>query len=102
MARRRTVEWRFISLRPAGWRTMQCAFQNFNPTMQFTINAPEQPRALKLIRRDAETRQHEHENQAIPELQPPLDGFWNHKVGQASRLPASAKPAQRVFHSYSR
>jgi hypothetical protein len=36
--------------------------------MQFIINATEQPTAFKLIRREAETRQHDDENQAIPEL----------------------------------
>ena len=49
--------------------------QNFEPPMQFIFNATELPPAFKLIRREAEARQHDHENQAIPDLQPPLDGF---------------------------
>jgi hypothetical protein len=30
-----------------------------------------------LIGGKAEAREHDHENQAIPDLQPPLDGFKN-------------------------
>jgi hypothetical protein len=45
--------------------------------MHFIINATEQPPALELIRREAEARQHDYEDEAIPDLQSPFDGFEN-------------------------
>jgi hypothetical protein len=33
--------------------------------------------ARKLIRREAKSREHDDENQTIPDLQTPLDGFEN-------------------------
>ncbi|MEJ0091773.1 MAG: hypothetical protein WDM80_18740 [Limisphaerales bacterium] len=45
--------------------------------MQFIINAAERTATLQLIRRETKAREHNHENQAIPELQAPLDGFEN-------------------------
>ncbi len=77
MAGRRTVKGLSISFRSARRRTMKRTGQNSNAPMQFVINATEQPPAFKLIRREAEARQHDDENQAIPDLQPPLDGFEN-------------------------
>jgi hypothetical protein len=56
---------------------MQRICQNSNPPMQFIVNATEQPPAFQLIRGEAEAREHDHENQAIPDLQPPFDGFEN-------------------------
>jgi hypothetical protein len=43
--------------------------------MQFVVNPAELPVALKVIRGETEARQHNHEDEAIPDLQPPLDGF---------------------------
>ncbi len=54
---------------------MQSVGNKPDTTIQFIINATKQTSALKLIRREAEARQHDHENQAMPDLQPPLDGF---------------------------
>ena len=43
--------------------------------------------ALKLIRRETEARQHGHEDEAIPDLQPPLNGFENHFWGGTGVTP---------------
>ncbi len=48
-----------------------------NAAMQLIINLAELAVALQLIRGDAEAREHDNENQAIPDLQTPLDGFEN-------------------------
>ena len=45
--------------------------------LQFIVNPAHLPAAFELIRRETETRQHDHQNEAIPELQSPLDGFEN-------------------------
>ncbi len=51
--------------------------QNANPPVKFVVYLTELAVALQLIRRETKTRQHNDENQAIPELQTPLDGFEN-------------------------
>jgi hypothetical protein len=56
---------------------MQSFGQKINPSMQLIINAAELAITLQLIRGETEARQHDDENQPIPELQPPLDGFKN-------------------------
>ena len=56
---------------------MQRISQNTNPAMQFVVNLAELAVALQLIRGDTETGEHDDENQAIPNLQSPLDGFEN-------------------------
>jgi hypothetical protein len=73
----RVVKSWFARIRTSRWRTTKCIGQNSNPTMQFIINATEQPPAFQLIRGDAETCEHDHENKAIPDLQPPSDGSEN-------------------------
>jgi hypothetical protein len=45
--------------------------------MQFVINPAKLAIAFKVIRSEAEARQHDHEDEAIPDLQPPLDGGEN-------------------------
>ena len=55
--------------------------------MQFIINPAELTVALQLIRREAKARQHDHEDEAIPKLQPPLDGFEDfHRVALTPAL----------------
>ena len=82
LAGRRTIERRFVSpAGPRGGGRRNAPARTSNPTMQFIINPAKQPPAFKLIRGEAKTRQHDHENQAIPELQPPLDGFGDHCLG---------------------
>ena len=77
LARRRSVKRLFTGIWRARWRTVECIGQNPNAAMQFIVNASEQPSALELIGGKAEARQHDHENQAIPDLQTPFDGFEN-------------------------
>jgi hypothetical protein len=54
---------------------MQIVREDSNALMQLIVQMPELPVALKLIRRQTKSRQHTDENQTIPDLQPPLDGF---------------------------
>ena len=56
-------------------RTMQIIRENSDALVQLVVEMAELPAALQLIRRAAKARQHDDENQAIPKLQPPLDGF---------------------------
>jgi hypothetical protein len=46
--------------------------------MQLIVNAPQHTSAFQLKRRDAKSHQHGHENEPIPDLQTPADGFENH------------------------
>ena len=78
---RRTVKRLVARVRPTRGRTMQRISQDTNPTVQLIVNLPKLPVALKLIRREAKSRQHDHEDEAIPELQPPLDGFEKFHLG---------------------
>jgi hypothetical protein len=60
------------------WRwTMERIGQNADSPVQFIVNLTKLPGALKLIGRETKPRQHDHENQPIPKLQTPLDGFEN-------------------------
>ncbi len=77
LAGRRTVKWVFIAIRTVWRRTTERIGKNTSPVIQFPVNLVEQPSALQLIRRETKSRQHSHENQAIPDLQPPFDGFEN-------------------------
>jgi hypothetical protein len=52
--------------------------QHADATLQFFVNAPELPSALELIRREPKSREHHHEDEAIPDLQSPADGFEDH------------------------
>src|ERR1017187_3810083 len=74
-AGRRTVKR--LCIRPARRRTTQCVRQNTDSAMQFVVNAAKLAVALKLIRRETKTRQHDHENQSIPDLQPEFDACEN-------------------------
>jgi hypothetical protein len=56
---------------------MQRTSQNTDALVNFVVNLAELPVALKLIGRETKPRQHDHQNQAIPKLQTPLDGFEN-------------------------
>ena len=80
LLRRRTVElalpWPTTARRRAQ-RTHEC----IPSTMQFIINAAQQPSALQLIRGDTESDQHRDKDEAVPELQPPFDGFEDHFSG---------------------
>jgi hypothetical protein len=49
--------------------------------MQLIVNAPQHTSAFQLKRRDAKSHQHGHENEPIPDLQTPADGFENHDWG---------------------
>lgn len=75
--RRRRPRKLIITIVGARRRAMKVASQNSDPLVQLIINPSKLPATLHLICRDAKSRQHHHENQAIPELQPPLDGFEN-------------------------
>jgi hypothetical protein len=86
LAGRRAIKWRPASFRPTR-RSAKRLDKNIEPVMQFIINAAERSPALQLIRRKAEARQHDHENEAIPDLQPPLDGFGNHGWGGTGVTP---------------
>jgi len=77
----RAVKTLSVSFQPAWWRRTKRIGQYSNPTMQFIINATDQSSAFQLIRRETEARQHDHEDEAIPDLQPPFDGFGNHDDG---------------------
>ncbi len=68
--------------------------------MQFIVNPAKLPPALQLICREAEARQHDHENEAIPDLQTPFDGFeyfhrfaltpaLSHPMGEGELFPAA-------------
>ncbi len=70
---RRLVEWLIFAAR----RMMQCSAKNIRAPIQFVINATKNLAAFELKRGETKTREHEHEDQAIPDLQPPFDGFEN-------------------------
>jgi hypothetical protein len=56
---------------------MQIVREYPNALMQLIVQMPELAVALELIRGETKTCQHDDENQAIPDLQAPLDGFEN-------------------------
>jgi hypothetical protein len=43
--------------------------------VQFIINPAHLPAPFESIRRESKTHEHGHQNEAVPDLQPPLDGF---------------------------
>ncbi len=45
--------------------------------LQLCVNKAHLPIVFQLISRDSKSRENQHENQAIPDLQPPFDGFEN-------------------------
>jgi hypothetical protein len=54
--------------------------QRIGAAKEFVVNAPELPSALELKRGHAKPSEHDHENEAVPDLQSPLDGFENHSM----------------------
>jgi len=50
--------------------------------MQFIVDPSKLAIALQLVGGETETGQHYHENQTVPELQTPLDGFEEFHAGQ--------------------
>ncbi len=56
---------------------MKCASKYLHAPMQFIIYPTQLPSAFKLVCRETKSRQHEHKNQTIPDLQPPFDGVEN-------------------------
>ena len=58
-------------------RMMQRGGKNVRAPVQFVINPAKHLAALKLKRRETEAGEHANQNQAIPKLQAPLDGFEN-------------------------
>jgi hypothetical protein len=46
--------------------------------VQFAVNPTHLPSVFQLIRRETEARQHNNQDEAIPDLQPPFDGFGDH------------------------
>jgi len=77
LAGRRAVKRAFSFIRFVWWRMAQRIGQDSNPAMQFIVNPAKQPSTLKLICGKTKSRQHNHKDEAIPELQPPLDGLEN-------------------------
>src|ERR1700679_2807726 len=83
----RTVIWKLIGWRavkrlPGGaWmtrrRTAQRINQNSRPPVQFIINAAKQSSAFQFIGCATKARKHDDQDQAVPDLQAPLDGFEN-------------------------
>ena len=62
------------------------------------VHATELAVAFQLIRRAAKAREHDDENQPIPELQAPLDGVENFHWGNIQRSTFSAEhPSKRRF-----
>jgi hypothetical protein len=66
---------------------MECVRENSNSAMQFVVNPAHLPSSFKLIRCEPKPREHDHEDEAIPDLQPPLDRFENHFWGGTGVTP---------------
>ena len=71
-------------IRPARRRRTKRSRENTDPALQFIINPAHLPPPFELIGRESKARKHDHENQAIPDLQPPFDGFENHTIRRTS------------------
>jgi hypothetical protein len=52
--------------------------QQVKSPLQLVINPAHLPAPFELIRGEPKAREHDHQNEAIPELQPPLDGLGDH------------------------
>src|ERR1700722_6389590 len=76
LIRRKIVRWWTSLLRPTR-RPVKRIVDDRNTSSQIVVNMAELPVALQLIRGEAETCEHDDENQAIPNLQPPFDGVEN-------------------------
>ncbi len=78
--RRRTVKiWPLIHLRPRPPRrwVMQRVDQDPDSLVQLIIDSVELLVAGQAVRRDPEPHEDAHQDQAVPDLQPPLDRFEN-------------------------
>ena len=80
----RTMKRRLTRVRIKRRRTMKRIGQNSCPTIQFIIYPAHLPAPFKLIRGEPKAREHDHQDEAVPDLQPPLDGFENHFWGTSN------------------
>ena len=61
-----------------GWWAAHRLHRRAEPLLQFLIHAAQFVRALEPVRGEAESGEHDEENEPVPELQPPADGVENH------------------------
>ena len=74
---RRAIKRLLFRILPTWRRAVQRICQNTKSPVQLIINLAELAVAFQLICGYAKTGEHDDENQAIPDLQTPLDGFEN-------------------------
>src|ERR1041385_5942217 len=63
------------------WRSRQAqgVAQLTHAALEFLIDAPKLSSTLQFISGQAEPCQYAHEDEAVPDLQPPADGFEEHR-----------------------
>src|SRR5664279_4975114 len=78
------TRWLIKTVKPRRWTAglfapAQRLEDDIEPVLQFVVRVAKHFVTFQLIRGEPQTHQHAHENETIPELQPPLDGFEDHR-----------------------
>jgi hypothetical protein len=55
--------------------------KGYHAALQFIINLAHLPTPFELVGGEAKAREHDHQDEAVPDLQTPADGFEDHLSG---------------------